>query len=271
MTFVNVLATRSDASPLFFFVVIIGVIIAMACNAARKNRMRAALQRVAARVGGVVEEGGVFSRTRMRFQIGGRAAWIEVHAGSKNNPAYTQVSVDVRGRSRGSLHILPEGIGQSFLKMFGAQDLEIGNAAFDASFVIKANPESIARNVFSSDRQRAVIAAVSRIQNLGDPTIDLDVNQLCVRVRAYVAEEGGLLQLLKTTEEFVGFLFGSSSDPGIQIGKVRVLSGGECPVCGTAMADQVVRCEACQTPHHGECWKYVGRCSTYGCRGKRAA
>ncbi|HVE38894.1 MAG TPA: RING finger protein [Planctomycetota bacterium] len=270
-SFVNVLASRSDASPVVFIIVIVVVIIAIGSSIARKNQMLAALQRVASQVGGVIDQGGVFSRTGLRFSIGGRNARIEVHAGSKNNPAYTRVSVDLRGRSPGTLHILPEGVGQSFLKMFGAQDLEIGDAAFDASFVIKATPESLARDLFGPERRRSVIRAVHRIQNLGDPRINLDVGHLSVQVRAYVAEEAGLMLLVKTAEEFVGFLLGTPDTPGIQLGEVRVLTGGECPVCGTAMSDQLVRCEVCQTPHHSECWNYMGRCSTYGCRGKRAA
>jgi len=268
-SFVNVLAS-SDASPLVFFFVIVVVVIIIGASIAQKNRMLDALKRVAARVGGVVDEGGVFSRTGMRFSIGGLDSRIEVYAGSKNSPKYTRISVDLRGLSPGTLHILPEGFGQSFLKMFGAQDLEIGDAAFDASFVIKATPESLARTLFSPDRRLSVIGAVYRIQNLGDPTIDLDVGHLSVQVRAYVDEESGLMRLVKTTEEFIGFLLGSSADPGIQLGEVRVQSGGECPVCGTAMSERLVRCEVCQTPHHSECWTYMGRCSTYGCRGKRS-
>jgi hypothetical protein len=41
---------------------------------------------------------------------------------------------------------------------------------------------------------------------------------------------------------------------------------GECQVCGEAMETRVVFCAKCRTPHHEECWSYVGQCSTYGCR-----
>jgi hypothetical protein len=58
---------------------------------------------------------------------------------------------------------------------------------------------------------------------------------------------------------------------GVQMGELQVLPEGTCQVCGTCMKAMSVRCETCQTPHHPECWKYLGRCSTYGCKGKRAA
>lgn len=41
---------------------------------------------------------------------------------------------------------------------------------------------------------------------------------------------------------------------------------GSCPVCGDPMTARVVFCVRCRTPHHAECWAYVGQCSTYGCR-----
>lgn len=46
-------------------------------------------------------------------------------------------------------------------------------------------------------------------------------------------------------------------------------AGGECRVCGTGLATQVVGCPRCETPHHADCWEYAGGCSTYAC-GMRA-
>jgi hypothetical protein len=43
-------------------------------------------------------------------------------------------------------------------------------------------------------------------------------------------------------------------------------AAGECQVCSERMESRVVYCGKCRTPHHEECWSYVGQCSTYGCR-----
>ncbi len=43
---------------------------------------------------------------------------------------------------------------------------------------------------------------------------------------------------------------------------------GACCVCGDDLARRVVYCGACSTPHHPECWEYVGRCSVYACGGQ---
>ncbi len=44
---------------------------------------------------------------------------------------------------------------------------------------------------------------------------------------------------------------------------------GRCPVCGSEMRDRPVACLRCRTPHHEECWRYTGECSTFACRERR--
>jgi hypothetical protein len=40
-----------------------------------------------------------------------------------------------------------------------------------------------------------------------------------------------------------------------------------CRVCGTAMEPDrpLVACNKCQTPHHKDCWAYIGKCSILHC------
>lgn len=41
---------------------------------------------------------------------------------------------------------------------------------------------------------------------------------------------------------------------------------GNCRVCGYSNAGcNVYVCPRCNTPHHQECWAYVGSCAMYGC------
>lgn len=40
-----------------------------------------------------------------------------------------------------------------------------------------------------------------------------------------------------------------------------------CPVCNGEIATAVAApCPRCETPHHQECWDYVGGCAIFGCR-----
>ena len=38
-----------------------------------------------------------------------------------------------------------------------------------------------------------------------------------------------------------------------------------CRVCGESIADDLVFCRRCKTPHHRDCWLYAGQCSVYAC------
>lgn len=45
------------------------------------------------------------------------------------------------------------------------------------------------------------------------------------------------------------------------------LESTQCNVCNEAMGPDrpLVMCAKCQTPHHKDCWAYIGKCSTYNC------
>lgn len=266
------LATQDDSGCFFVFVIIAVIIVAIIYSTVRTNRMNEALQRLAGRLDGRVTDGGFLVGPTLEFTLAGRRARFEFYPGSKNSSPYSKLEVTLADPAPGTLHILPEGFGQSFLKLFGAQDLEVGDPRFDADYVIKASPESLAANLFVPTRRDRVIASVRRLSNFNNATIDLERFRLSVQIREYCTDDGRLMAMVHTAEDFLKYLFGTpppSREPGIVWGEMQTLAGGECPVCGTAMREFVIRCEACRTPHHQECWEYAGKCSTFGCAGRR--
>lgn len=55
---------------------------------------------------------------------------------------------------------------------------------------------------------------------------------------------------------------------GIELAAAAILEAGStCPVCGDGLDAAVVRCDACSTPHHQECWDFAGQCAVYACTG----
>ena len=42
-----------------------------------------------------------------------------------------------------------------------------------------------------------------------------------------------------------------------------------CPICTGRIADDLVSCMRCQTPHCRDCWEYNGQCATFACRETR--
>ncbi len=45
----------------------------------------------------------------------------------------------------------------------------------------------------------------------------------------------------------------------------QVLEQAICRVCGEEIREGLVFCRRCKTPHHRECWQYIGRCSVFAC------
>ena len=228
------------------------------------------LKGMAERLGGKFVVGqGVLSRNSIEFKLGADLATVEFAPSAEGQAGQTAVVVSLES-SPGTLHILRDGFGPSFLKMFGAQDISVGDREFDAAYVVKANPESLALRLFRPEQRARAIAAVRRLSPFENPTIEVTRHLLRIRVREEIKHDAGVLALLKTAEEFLSFLRQEVPFSGVELGEVKASRRAVCLVCGTGMDDVVVRCELCRTPHHRECWTYMGRCSTYACKGKRS-
>jgi hypothetical protein len=62
---------------------------------------------------------------------------------------------------------------------------------------------------------------------------------------------------------------GPGGDPAIQI--VATEGGSDaiqCGVCGEGLSGPTTRCRVCSTPHHSDCWEFLGGCSIYACEGR---
>jgi hypothetical protein len=78
------------------------------------------------------------------------------------------------------------------------------------------------------------------------------------RAKTLLEEAGRILDLLDL----------SPTVKGVDILQSTVETG-RCPVCGVK-AEPPVACSSCKTPHHADCWAYLGRCGIFGCPGRAA-
>ena len=226
-------------------------------------------RRVAARVNGAFLEGGFWSTPRVRFRLYGREAELEFYGGSKNSPPYSRVRVDVRGASPGFLKIVPDGLGRSFLKLFGAQDLRVGDPDFDRAFVVRATPPELASRIFAPERRRLAADTLWSLRRFSRPAVDLGRERLLVQVRRKLRREADIHALIDAAKAWVGFLAPEESGEGIAWVEASTAAEGDCQICGTRLESNVVACATCRTRHHRECWEYTGECSTYACRERR--
>lgn len=257
-------------SLILFFAIACAVIATGAyLSVSAVREMNEALRKIRVRLGGRLQEGGLFDEPGLDFTLGGCPAYLRAGRRDRMSMPYLRVAVDLRNRTSGRFSIAPITFHRAFLKRYGTPYVDVGDRDFDRDYAVQSEPTSIAARVFAPSRRQEAIASVLRLKAYENPSIELDETYLVVQVRQYDAEDELLTALVKTAEDMLGYLLESAPLPGVKLEDVRVLSGGECPVCGSAMEEGVIRCEACRTPHHRECWQYMGRCTTYACRGRR--
>ena len=168
-----------------------------------------------------------------------------------------------------TLKIFPQRFWHAVPKLFGYQDVHIGDDAFDREFVVKSNQQGFAREFVGRDMR----TVLTRLRALGGGAflMDLTLRSLIIRKDACLQKEEelrafseGCLAVLERFATVAGI------SRGVEMESVKVdAAGGICQVCGTQMEEQV-RCARCDTPHHRECWEYMGACSTFACGETRA-
>src|SRR5690242_9988 len=111
------LAVSSDSGCFLVVLIPIALIAGLIISSVRTDRLKDALRLVAQRLNGRFTEGGWVGEPTVEFSLAGKPAKFEFFSGSKNSPSYSRVVVHLGGHSPGTLHILPDGFGQSFLKL----------------------------------------------------------------------------------------------------------------------------------------------------------
>ena len=107
------------------------------------------------RSGLTLKPAAMFSQPELNGEFRQRPIRLYTYnAGSQGNRiTYTAVALTVNNPANSRLEITPSGsAGNFFGKMLNAQDVQIGNPAFDARFVIKSNPPDFAPRVLGEAR-----------------------------------------------------------------------------------------------------------------------
>lgn len=150
--------------------------------------------------------------------------------------------------------LYPRGAFSGIATALGMQDVEVGDAGFDHSFVIKGNDETKLRALLSHRRLRALIAAephvvlalrdVDRTSSRG--YVPDDAVELHCALPGEIREAGRLKALLDMMAEMLRRLraTGSASAAGLcrKCGyDLRGNVSGTCPECGEGLPDRPAR------------------------------
>ncbi len=225
------------------------------------QRIPETAQRVAVKLRGTVQPHASGGYPFVRFTIQGHAAQVQWGI----SRPYTRVVVDMKDHSPGLLKIFPPTEAIDLTRRFGMKLVRVGNKSFDARFVVKSDPEDLSARVFAPEHRGRLLARIRLVPGWRGGRIDLSRETFSLFVPTCIWRDSCVLNLVGAAAELVGRIREVESSSAITQVETAKVEGGECQVCGTEIREGSVSCARCRTPHHEECWRYLERCSTFGC------
>jgi hypothetical protein len=228
---------------------------------------RRSYQQVAKQFSGRFIPGGFFGQPTVRFRYGETFAALTETAPQGPLPGRcTQLLInwsDTRFRAEIACH---RNVKQ--LTAFSSLHvIESGDPEFDRRLVIHGTDhEQVVR--FLSDGVRWQIIRLLELQGDEDLYIYIGQGHICIQMLGPIRSFAALKIFIERSLELydqamitqaVGIEF-------VENGEVAALEHVICKVCGEEIVGhEMVYCQRCKTPHHGDCWQYTGACSVYGC------
>ncbi|MFI5458303.1 MAG: RING finger protein [Isosphaerales bacterium] len=159
----------------------------------------------------------------------------------------------------------------------GTRLVKLGDPEFDRGFVVQANDLEMTRD-FLCPAVRGTITNLHRAVHPGGMLVSINPERMLVQIDRNLGVNAeslswavhGSLTLHDALIEGVS----RRMNQGIAIvddpDAWKEDTGPPiCKVCGEPISGcEVIVCAVCSTPHHRDCWEYVGACSIYGCNGK---
>ena len=250
-----------------FVFIVVCILVAVLMGRVQEANRSAALRAAAATWRGTVIEASWFGHSHAELQIGGAKARLQyAKHGKRTVTEFTIHFPDPRLR----LEIYPQTIVEQMKKFLGMQDIEVGVPQFDEQFIVQGNDSNLIREYLSFETQ-AALQAVARCSFYFDLHLIIGGSTLRLTKRSDIRQVQDLLRFVQACETlFVALV--SARSLGIEFLPTSApprISETHCQVCGEGLHGSIVYCASCQTPHHLDCWQYVGSCSVYACGQKR--
>jgi hypothetical protein len=246
------------------FAAILAVIslIAQAIDGPRRIRDRSrTLKWLASRIGGTHLPASRDRHPAIVWDIEKTSAILFIPENS--NGRAQGVTFRLRLPCRFRLRLLPETGWARLRRFFGAQDLQIRDDPFDDLFLIQSDDPSGALRLLTRE-VRAALAGLTRVTPL---TLETGTNGIQLRALANLDDDLERLSAFAEGAVNLGRTLAQLLDPAMITQGVEEAIGS-CPVCSTPVEDDRGICTRCRTPHHKDCWNYLGGCAMYGCAGR---
>jgi hypothetical protein len=123
---------------------------------------------------------------------------------------------------------------------------------------------------FLTERVRKNVGLIDLLDFSRGVQVEIRSGEVVVSKRSPLSVETSLRFFVNLALPIVDHALSACVVGGMEIFDEGSPADGACPVCGFSLERGRVRCSKCGTPHHLDCWRYVGKCSTYAC-GERVA
>lgn len=159
----------------------------------------------------------------------------------------------------------------------GTRLVTTGDPKFDYGFVARANDAEMARDFLCSPIRSTVIG-LQQVVHPGGMLVSINPERMLVQIDRNLGTNADSLTWV--VQQALALHDGLIDGVTRRMKQgVDIVEDGECwdedagpPVCkvcgGPIDESEMVVCAVCNTPHHRDCWDYVGACSIYGCNGK---
>jgi len=140
----------------FFFMVVAGVVVYMWMNAAKGHRQQ--WQTVADQLNVAYYPGSMGSLGTLTGEFGGHRIAVSTFtkSGGNSTQTYTKYHLEYRHRIDIDIKMTPQGTLQQIGKVFGLQDIEVGNPAFDDRVLLRGSDPDAVRQYLTPGLQDAV-------------------------------------------------------------------------------------------------------------------
>jgi hypothetical protein len=160
----------------------------------------------------------------------------------------------------------------------GTRPVRSGHAEFDRIYLARANDPEMAKGLLEPFEVRRAIDALRQLAPPSGMLISINPERMLAQVDRNLALHPGLLDaavrevlilhdwLLATVATRMADGIDIVADGAAAVD--RAAGPLMCIVCGDPILAAHVVCVHCKTPHHRDCWMFIGACSTFGCQGK---
>lgn len=172
------------------------------------------------------------------------------------------------------LHVFPDWQGGRLPNFPNNEDVKIGVVSFDADFVIHTSQPDIAKQLLTRRICKRIYNDVKHAYRRFDLKISGGQFHIASKSTS-VLQHRQAVTLIKNLADIYLLILQTAKATQIDPAQVQMTyienDTSICMVCGEDVREPAaVHCVKCNTPHHKECWEYIGRCSTYGCTSRRA-